>query len=60
MLILADANMRFSTTEMNAIDPDGLNQAVALPDEGYFGSLTVFHELHCVVSVVTNALLHDL
>ena len=26
------------------------NRAVKLPDGGYFGSLHVYHELHCIVS----------
>ncbi|KAL9077675.1 MAG: hypothetical protein Q9161_000047 [Pseudevernia consocians] len=33
---------------MAAIDPERKEQAIALPDGGYFGTLTVFHELHCL------------
>ena len=44
-----DSNMRFSSAEMEAIDPKRAQQAVALPDGGYFATLTVFHELHCLV-----------
>lgn len=36
---------------MTAIDGWRKQQAVALPDGGYFGTLTVFHELHCLVRV---------
>ena len=27
-----------------------LDNGIALPDGGYFGSLTVHHQLHCIVS----------
>ena len=34
---------------MAAIDPRRVGDAIALPDGGYYGILSVFHELHCLV-----------
>ena len=49
MLTSKISNIRVSSAEMEAIDLERKYQAVALPDGGYFGTLTVFHELHCLV-----------
>ena len=51
-LTLADTNIRLSSDEMAAIDPNRVEETIALPDGGYFGILTVFHELHCLVRTI--------
>ena len=43
-----DFNVRISEDEMRQLGK--LDNNIPLPDGGYFGSLTVFHQLHCVVS----------
>lgn len=40
--------MRFTEAEMDQISPSRREQGIALPDGGYFGSLQVFHDLHCI------------
>ena len=40
---------------MAAIDPDRAADAIALPDGGYLGMLTVFHELHCLIKMISHA-----
>ena len=42
-----DFNVRISEDEIAQLGK--LDNAIPLPDGGYFGSLTVFHQLHCVV-----------
>lgn len=49
ILISTDSNIRISSTELEAISPERKDQAIALPDGGYYGTLSVFHELHCLV-----------
>ena len=46
-----DSNIRFTDEEFHTIHPDRIDNAIKLPDGGYFGSLFVYHELHCLVSV---------
>jgi hypothetical protein len=41
--------MRFSEHEIDSIDLDRKLSAIKLPDGGYYGTLQVFHELHCIV-----------
>ena len=44
-------NIRLSLSDIKAFDRE--DTAIALPDgSGYVGTLNVFHEIHCVVSVV--------
>jgi hypothetical protein len=46
-----DSNLRFSESEVDAIDPERKYlDAVRLPDGGYMGMLHAYHELHCIVS----------
>ena len=40
--------MRVTEDEMRKLGK--LESGIPLPDGGYFGSLTVFHQLHCIVS----------
>ncbi len=43
-------NMRFSKEDFNAFNRD--EDGVELPDgSGYVGTLNVYHEIHCVVSI---------
>ena len=46
ILILADSYIRTSSAELEAISPERKDQAIALPDGGHYGTLSVFHELH--------------
>ncbi|CAG8955465.1 hypothetical protein HYFRA_00010332 [Hymenoscyphus fraxineus] len=41
-------NVRISNDEMDLIDSNRASQSVALPDGGYFGTITAIHELHCL------------
>ena len=53
---MPDFNIRISEDEMKRLGK--LENAIALPDGGYFGSLTVYHQLHCVVSFHTARTWH--
>lgn len=45
-----DMNVRLSREDLRAFDRE--ENAIALPDgSGYIGTLNVYHELHCIVSV---------
>lgn len=46
----SDTNVRVTEHEMSRI-PGRKEQAIPLPDGGYFGTLNVYHNLHCVVSI---------
>ncbi|KAK3391032.1 hypothetical protein B0H63DRAFT_520229 [Podospora didyma] len=46
--LLQYSNLRFTAEELDSIDATRKNEGVELPDGGYLGILTVFHELHCV------------
>ena len=48
-LIALDANIRFSAAEIYSIASDRKVKTFGL--EGYFGTITVFHELHCLVRI---------
>lgn len=39
-----------TAAELDTIDPARKDSAIQLPDGGYFGSLSVYHNLHCLVS----------
>ncbi|SPQ23412.1 1bc153c3-b1e0-449e-8bc9-2e29dcdb6895 [Thermothielavioides terrestris] len=45
--LLANSNIRVTEAEMEAI-PGRRSQAIPLPDGGYYGSLNVYHNLHCI------------
>ena len=44
--LLRNFNIRVSEDEMRHLGK--LEHGLPLPDGGYFGSLTVFHQLHCI------------
>ncbi|KAK4164427.1 hypothetical protein QBC43DRAFT_344572 [Cladorrhinum sp. PSN259] len=46
--LLQYSNVRLTEAEVDAIDPTRKESSIPLPDGGYFGMLTVHHELHCV------------
>jgi hypothetical protein len=46
----ADQNIRLSLEDLKAFNRD--EDAVQLPDgSGYIGTLNIYHEMHCVVSL---------
>ena len=47
-----------SSAELETIDPSRKKHAVALPDGGYYGTLSVYHELHCLVRKSQNTYIH--
>lgn len=48
--LLGKMNVRFSLEDLKAFDRD--EDAVQLPDgSGYAGTLNIYHEIHCVVSL---------
>ncbi|KAE8336292.1 hypothetical protein BDV24DRAFT_168432 [Aspergillus arachidicola] len=46
--LLQYSNVRLTLDEMKQIDPGRKDDAIELPDGGYFATLQVWHELHCV------------
>ncbi|KXX77723.1 hypothetical protein MMYC01_204874 [Madurella mycetomatis] len=46
--LLQYSNVRLTEAEVDTIAPDRKQSAIPLPDGGYFGMLTIHHELHCV------------
>ena len=52
VLFSADMNVRFSLEDLKAFNRE--EDAVQLPDgSGYAGTLNIYHEIHCVVSLHT-------
>ncbi|OIW29109.1 hypothetical protein CONLIGDRAFT_682026 [Coniochaeta ligniaria NRRL 30616] len=49
--LLKYSNLRFTATELDSIDTARKNSAVQLPDGGYFGNVSVYHDLHCIKSI---------
>lgn len=45
----ADQNIRVSADEMRKLGR--IEEGIEFPDGGYFASLMVYHQLHCIVSV---------
>ncbi|KAF2757136.1 hypothetical protein EJ05DRAFT_511872, partial [Pseudovirgaria hyperparasitica] len=48
-ILLEPTNLRLTESEVHAVNR--LDNAIALPDGGYAGSLNIFHELHCVDAI---------
>ncbi|KAK4445306.1 hypothetical protein QBC34DRAFT_306978, partial [Podospora aff. communis PSN243] len=46
--LLQYSDVRLTAEELDNLDPTRKFEGVKLPDGGYLGTLTVFHELHCV------------
>jgi hypothetical protein len=52
-------NIRLSLEDLKAFNRE--EDAVQLPDgSGYIGSLNIYHEIHCVVSLYVPALVEQL
>lgn len=47
--LLKNFNLRLTESEMRSLGK--MDDNLPLPDGGYFGSLTVFHQLHCIERV---------
>ena len=54
--VFADMNVRFSLSDLKAFNRE--EDAVQLPDgSGYAGTLNIYHEIHCVVSIILLGLM---